>query len=171
MKMTSAPNSTPPYPEGTGNYLLTVVQQSSCAPQTCQFVDSGQPLTTYSNQGENLSANIYMPLIDFWPGAIIIGQALDISSGSFSSLTPLLTAGTLGEATVVSTLPANFVTGQAQTLIPSPVPVPAAALLSGMNTSTSLLPGATILKAFISAFQPSSGFKGRVNLGDQGMAG
>ena len=171
LKITSDPNQAPPYPEGTGNYLLAVVQQSSCSKQTCQFIDSGQVLSRYSNAGENFSVNIYMPLIDFWPGAIIVGQAQDLSSASGAILTPLLTADTLGEGSVVSTMPAAVVTGQAQTLIPTAVPVPAAAVLSGMNTTTSYVPGGTILKAFLSIYQPSSGLKGRLNFGSQGSSG
>lgn len=160
-----------PYPEGTGNYLLTTVQQSACAAHTCQFTDNGQTLTSYSNSGENFYANMYMPELDFWPGAIIMSRAGDESSANGGILTPQLTADILGEGAVVSTLPANIITGQAQTMIPAGG-VPAAAGISAMNTGSTLLPGATLFKAFNSAFVvPSNGFKGRLNLGNQGTTG
>ena len=171
LKMVFDGNSMPPYPEGTGNYLLTTIQQTTCGVQVCQFTDNGQTLSLYSNAGENFTSNIYLPMLDFWPGAIIMSQASDLSTASGSIFSPQLTADILGEGAVVSTLPANLITGQAQTMIPTATPVPSASGISAMNTGATLLPGATILKAFNSSFQPSSGFKGRLNLGDQGRAG
>jgi hypothetical protein len=172
LKMVTNGTTGAPYPEGTGNYLLTIIQQSSCAAQSCQFTDNGQALSSYSNVGEIFSINIYLPLLDFWPGAVIMGQAQDLSSSNYGPiLTPELTADVLGEGAIVSTLPANVITGQAQTLIQTAVAVPAAAGLSGQNTGSTALPGASIFKAFISSYVPSSGFKGRLNFGDQGSPG
>jgi hypothetical protein len=162
---------TTPYPEGTGNYLLMTVQQTSCGPHACQFTDSGQSLSSYTNAGENFYTNMYLPELDFWPGAIIMGQSSDISSANGAIYSPSLTADVLGEGAVVSTYPANIITGQAQTIIPTGVQVPAAAGLSAMNTGASLLPAATILKAFTTVNYQASANKGRLNFGDQGSAG
>jgi hypothetical protein len=171
LKMVWSGTGTPPYPEGTGNYLLTTVQQASCGKQTCQFTDNGQSLTSYSNAGENFNGpNMYLPLLDFWPGSLIMSQSTDTTSAAGSILSPMLTADILSQGTVVNTLPANMIVGQAQTSIPSAVIVPSAGIISAMNTGASILPAATILKAFNSAFALSSGFKGRLNFGDQGMA-
>jgi hypothetical protein len=156
------------FPEGTGNYLLTTVQQASCGPQTCQFTDNGQALSSYLNAGEDFSRNIYLPMLDFWPGAIIMGQAQDISSAFGSVFQQELTADILGATAVVSTLPACIITGQAQTMIPVASAVPAAAGISAIDTGSSIVPGATILKAFNTPYVPSPGLKGRLNLGMQG---
>ena len=169
LKIASTP-SQQPYPEGTGNYWLTSVAQSSCAAHSCQFTDGGQTLSSYTNVGES-NNNIYLPMLDFWPGTIIMGQAGDTSSASYSIFTPNLTAGILGEGDVVSTLPASIITGQAQTMIPTDTPVVAAAGISATNTNGSAFPGATVLKAFNSPDDLYSGYKGRENFGGQGLPG
>jgi len=156
------------FPEGTGNYLLTIVQQSSCGSRTCQFTDNGQALSSYLNAGEDFSRNIYLPLLDFWPGAIVMGQAQDISSAFGSVLEQQLTADVLGATAIVSTLPACIITGQAQTIINVGAAVPAAAGISAIDTGSTSVPGATILKAFNTPYVPAPGLKGRLNLGMQG---
>ena len=169
LKIVSDGNSQP-YPTGTGNYLLTSVSQSSCGAHSCPFTDNGQSLSTYSNVALS-PYNIYLPLLDFWPGAVIMGQKSDRSSSNYSVFTPLLTADVLGEGAVVSTFPASIIVGQAQTMIPTTVPVTSAAGISAMNTNGSPFPGATVLKAFNSPDDLYAGYKGRVNLGPEGLPG
>jgi len=159
-----------PYPYGTGSYLLTSVAQSFCAAHSCQFTDSGQTLSSYTNVGAS-NNNIYLPMLDFWPGTIIMGQAGDTSSASYSIFTPNLTADVLGEGDVVSTLPASIITGQAQTMVPTNTPVVAAAAISATNTNGSVFPGATVLKAFNSPDDSYSGYKGRLNFGPSDQPG
>src|SRR5262249_8702022 len=106
-----------PYPEGTGKYLLTTVQQSSCATLTCSFTDNGEALSSYTNMGEDLTANIYMPRLDFWPGAIVLSSVEDKSSSAYSDLAPPLQADVLGAGAIVSTIPSGAITGTANVLI------------------------------------------------------
>ena len=96
---------------------MTTVQQTSCANLTCQFKDSGAALTAYTNLGENLSTNVYMPRLDFWPGAVVIGPLADTSTASYSISEPPLQADVLGVGSIVSTIPSGSVTGQAHSLI------------------------------------------------------
>jgi hypothetical protein len=160
-----------PYPEGTGNYLLTTVQQSSCATQTCQFTDSGGALSTYSNAGEDLSKNVYMPRLDFWPGAIVISPSGDMSTSSYSDFSPPLQSDVLGAGAIVSTIPSGAVTGAADVLIGTSVTPPAAANLEALHTNgAGGTPGATILKAANGLQTPENGHKGRLNFGHRGQA-
>ncbi len=85
-----------PYPEGTGKYLVTTVQQSSCATLTCTFTDNGEALSSYTNPGEDLTTNFYMPRLDFWPGAIVIGPANDMSTESLLEFRAALTGRRIG---------------------------------------------------------------------------
>ena len=166
-------SGSPPYPEGTGNYLLTTVQQSACTkgdalPGTCEFTDSGAKLSSYTNAAEILDRNVYIPLLDFWPGAIVMGAAQDFSTANFSSIAPPLQADVLGERAIVSTLPAGIITGVAHSLIPTSALPPAAANLEAMNTNAGSIPGATILKSANSISNPVNGLKGRLNFGHHG---
>lgn len=160
-----------PYPEGTGNYLLTTVEQSSCGTLTCQFTDSGSALSAYTNAAENLYGNLYMPRLDFWPGGIVLSPHVDMSTASYSIPVLALQADNLGVGGVVTTQPAWAVTAEANTLFGSPATPPAAANVQALHTSgISQFPGATVLK---SAGQPQaalSGHKGRLNFGYRGLA-
>jgi hypothetical protein len=162
--------STPrPYPEGTGNYLVTTVQQTSCAILTCQFTDAGAALKPYTNIGGELSTNAYMPRLDFWPGAIVIGPSGDMSTASYSDFAPPLQADVLGIGAIVSTIPAGAVTGQAHSLIGTSATPPAAANLEALHTNgAGPVPGATILKAANSLQTAENGLKGRLNFGPHG---
>ena len=162
----------PPYPEGTGKYLLTTVQQGSCATLTCQFIDNGGELSTYTNVAEDLSANFYMPRLDFWPGAFVISPDEDRSTESLSDSSPPLQSDVLGTGAVVSTLPSGMVTGVADVLIGTGATPPAAANLEALHTNAAgVIPGATILKAANGAQTAENGHKGRLNFGHHGHAG
>jgi len=157
-----------PYPEGTGKYLLTTVQQSSCGAATCQFVDNGQSLQPYTTPAENLGTNIYMPRLDFWPGPIVISTASDMSTAAYHDLTPPLQADVLGTGAIVSTIPVAAITGQAHSLVNTGATPPAAANLEALHTNGYDPPGATILKAANGAQTPEDGLKGRLNFGHPG---
>ena len=160
-----------PYPEGTGNYLVTTVQQSSCATLTCQFTDHGGPLSSYTIAGEDLSKNVYMPRLDFWPGAVVISTNEDRSTESFSDFTPPLQADVLGAGAIVSTIPSGEITGAANVLIGTPATPPAAANLEALQTNgAGVIPGATILKAANGGQTAENGHKGRLNFGHHGQA-
>jgi len=160
--------ATRPYPEGTGNYLLTTVQQTSCATLTCQFADNGAALNSYTNVGENLSTNIYMPRLDFWPGAVVISPGADMSTAAYHDFSPPLQADVLGIGAIVSTIPAGAVTGVAHSLIATGATPPAAANLEALITSgAGGTPGATILNA-ANGSQTEDGLKGRLNFGHGG---
>ncbi len=159
-----------PYPEGTGNYLLTTVQQSSCATLTCQFIDSGEKLASYTIAGENLSVNMYMPRLDFWPGAIVISPGEDMSTASYHSFGPPLQADVLGIGAVVSAIPSAALTGVAQTLIVTGATPPAAANLEALSTNgAGPIPGATILNAANGLSTKENSLKGRLNFGYRGL--
>ena len=158
-----------PFPEGTGNYLVTTVQQSSCATLTCQFTDHGGPLSSYTIAGEDLVKNIYMPRLDFWPGAIVISPEQDRSTDSYSDMSPPLQSDVLGTGAIVSTLPSGIVTGVANVLIGTGATPPAAANLEALHTNAAApIPGATILKAANGAQTAENGHKGRLNFGHHG---
>jgi hypothetical protein len=162
--------NTPPFPEGSGDYLVTTVQQSSCATLVCQFTDDGGKLASYTIAGENLSANIYMPRLDFWPGAVVISPGADMSTASYHSFAPPLQADVLGIGAIVSTIASAAVTGQAHSLIMSGAVPPAAANLEAVNTNgAGDIPGATILKAANGLGTRENSLKGRLNFGHHGL--
>jgi hypothetical protein len=158
-----------PFPTGTGNYLAATVQQSSCSTLTCQFTDGGGAPSSYTNVAESLSTNFYMPRLDFWPGAIVISPAGDMSTASYQNFMPPLQADVLGVGAIVSTIPPGAVTGVAHSLVGSGAIPPAAANLEALNTNGAEgTPGATILKAANALQTPESGMKGRLNFGHAG---
>lgn len=163
--------STPvPYPEGKGDYLLTTIQQTSCATLVCQFIDSGGTLTPYAIAGENLATNIYMPRLDFWPGAIVISTGSDMSTAAYHPNSPPLQADVLGIGAVVSTIPSVFITGEALSVIVTGATPPAAANLEALDTNgAGPVPGATILKAASGLATKENGLKGRLNFGHRGL--
>ena len=158
-----------PYPEGAGDYFVTAVQQGSCAAQTCQFTDSGGTLKSYTNAGENLTTNIYMPRLDFWPGAIVISPNQDKSTSSYQDFSAPLESDVLGTGAIVSTIPSGAVTGVANVLIATAATPPAAANLEALQTNgAGDPPAATILKAANGVQSPENGLKGRLNFGHAG---
>lgn len=171
LKMEWDQHSVRPYPEGTGNYLVTTVQQSSCATLTCQFTDHAGPPSAYTIAGEDFTKNIYMPRLDFWPGAFVISPDEDRSTESLSDMSPPLQSDVLGTGAIVSTLPMGAVTGVANVLIGTGATPPAAANLEALHTNAAgAIPGATILKAANGAQTAENGHKGRLNFGHHGQA-
>jgi len=158
-----------PFPEGTGDYLLTTVAQSSCATLTCSFIDDGQALTLYTNLGENFAAHIYMPRLDFWPGGVVISPAEDMSSVQYAISPIPLQADTIGVGGIVTTQPAWAVAAEASTMFGSAATPPAAANVEALHTNgLSSFPGATILNQSNLPQQFQTGHKGRLNFGFAG---
>lgn len=159
-----------PYPQGTGDYLLTTIQQSSCATLTCQFTDHGETLSSYSNSGENLSGSVYMPRLDFWPGGIVLSPAADMSTARYSVPALPLQADVLSVGGIVTTLPAWAVVAETNTVAASSATPPSAAIVEAMHTNgIGPFPGATILKASNLPQHSPSGHKGRLNFGHHGQ--
>lgn len=162
--------SSRPYPEGTGKYLVETVPQSSCSTFACPFTDNGGELSSYTNLAEDLNRNLYMPRLDFWPGAIVISTRDDKSTANLSTFAPPLKADVLGEGAIVSTYPPGVITGEAGVLIATGATPPAAANLVALQTNDTLgIPGATIMKAANGLGTPESGHKGRLNFGHHGQ--
>jgi len=160
-----------PFPEGTGNYLVTTVQQSSCATLTCSFADNGGSLSSYTNVAENLGANVYMPRLDFWPGAIVFSPQEDSSSATYTVPVLPIQADQIGVGSLVTTLPSWAVTSEANTLFGSPATPPAAANVEALHTAgIGPFPGATIMNASNLPQTSPSGYKGRLNFGHRGQA-
>ncbi len=158
-----------PYPVGTGNYLLTTVPQSACAALTCSFTDNGEELSSYSNAGENLKGDVYMPRLDFWPGGIVISPDDDVLSGSYNSPLLALQADVVGAGSIVSTLPAWMVSAEANQMVGSPATPAAAANIEALHTNgLGPFPGATIFKSANLVQNAIPGRKGRLNFGHQG---
>ena len=57
-------------PYGTGNFAVAtnVSRATVCANGVCTFTDSQAALQSYS-----LAVPTYFPLIDFWPGNLVLG--------------------------------------------------------------------------------------------------
>jgi hypothetical protein len=159
------------YPQGTGKVLLTTIPQSSCATLTCSFTDSGQQLSSYTNVGESASANVYMPRLDFWPGAIVLSPNQDVSAASHTVPALMLQADALPLGGIVTTQPAWAVAGEANTVMLSTATPPAAANIEAMHTNgIAQFPGATIMPAVSLPQVAMSGYKGRLNFGEHGVA-
>lgn len=163
-------HSPQPYPEGTGKYLVTTVQQTSCSTLACSFADNGGDPSSFTNPAENLATNFYMPRLDFWPGAIVVSTADDKSTANLSNFAPPLKADVLGAGAIVSTYPPGVITGEAGVLIGTgAIPAAAANLVALQTNATWGIPGATIMKAANGLATPENGHKGRLNFGHHGL--
>ena len=160
-----------PYPQGTGNYLLTTVQQSSCATLTCSFTDHGEGLSSYTNAGESLSDNLYMPRLDFWPGSIVLSPDQDMSTSSYSSPALPLQGDVLPAGGIVATHPSWAVVAEANTIAGSASTPTSAANIEALHADGWRFPGATILKSANLPQQSLNGYKGRLNFGYRGRGG
>lgn len=172
LKMDWDRGSPRPYPQGTGNYLLTTIQQSSCATLTCSFTDEGQALTSYTNLGENFSAHIYMPRLDIWPGAVVLSPAEDMSSEHYGSPTLPLQADVVDVGGIVTTQPAWAIAAVANTMAPSSANPSAAANVEALHSNGfNPFPAATIMNQSNIPQQFQTGHKGRLNFGFAGRPG
>jgi hypothetical protein len=70
-----APREQAPY--GTGNYAVvsSVSRAAACANGVCSFTDTQAPLQSYS-----VATPAYFPLLDFWPGNLVLSADQDSNS-------------------------------------------------------------------------------------------
>lgn len=83
-------------PNGTGNYAVAtgVFRNTACDAGICTFTDTQAPLSSYT-----VARPTYFPLLNFWPGNIILGSASDTSNASASQVSVLASDG-LGDNVV-----------------------------------------------------------------------
>jgi hypothetical protein len=64
-------------PYGTGNYAVVtgVSRSSACTNGVCTFTDTQAALQSYTVPNPT-----YFPMLDFWPGSLVLGSASDSSS-------------------------------------------------------------------------------------------
>lgn len=64
-------------PYGSGNYgvAVGVSRSSACANGVCTFTDTQSPLASYA-----VGTPTYFPLIDYWPGSLVLGTNGDSNS-------------------------------------------------------------------------------------------
>lgn len=159
-----------PYPETAGNYLVATVQQSSCATLTCSFTDSGATPSSYTNPGATPGKAIYMPRLDFWPGAIVWSPGEDVSTANYTIPALPIIAEAVGVGSIVTTQPSTALTAEADTMFGSAATPPAAAGVEALHTAgIAPFPGATILNSANLPQVALSGYKGRLNFGHRGQ--
>jgi len=73
--------ASPQAPYGTGNYaVVTGVLPSACVNGVCTFTDTQAPLLSYT-----VATQTYYPLLDYWPGAMILSSNGDSANASSSA--------------------------------------------------------------------------------------
>ena len=86
----------PAAPYGTGNWAVAagVARSSACSAGVCTFSDTQAPLSSYT-----VALVSYYPLLNFWPGSVILGSSQDSSDILRTSL--LITAAGVADITSV----------------------------------------------------------------------
>ncbi|MGH9528875.1 MAG: hypothetical protein ACRD2S_03045 [Terriglobales bacterium] len=78
LRMTIAGIASQQAPYGTGNYAVaTGVPTSACVNGVCTFTDTQAPLLSYT-----VATQTYYPLLDYWPGAMILSSNADSANAS-----------------------------------------------------------------------------------------
>ena len=77
LRVTTVPGARNQAPFGTGNFAVAtaVSRTSACSNGVCTFTDTQAALQSYVVVIPN-----YFPLLDFWPGTLVLGTASDSSS-------------------------------------------------------------------------------------------
>src|SRR5581483_9921922 len=71
---------TRPFPHDTGNYLVGTVVASACIGQLCIFNDTHAVPSSYTSVSASGLGNWYYPLIDYWPGNVVMSASGDSDS-------------------------------------------------------------------------------------------
>jgi hypothetical protein len=77
LRMAWQENIDKPSPVGTGEWLIGTVDPAACGAARCSFEDThakGQSYTTVNTFG---GVPVYFPVLDFWPGAIVLSSGSD----------------------------------------------------------------------------------------------
>jgi hypothetical protein len=79
LRVSVVPNVLNQAPFGSGNYgvVTSISRSSACANGVCTFTDTQASLQSYT-----VAAPTYFPLLDFWPGALVLGTASDSNTVS-----------------------------------------------------------------------------------------
>ena len=74
LRVTASTSARNQAPFGTGNYAVTtsVTRASACASGVCTFTDTQAALQSYT-----VATPAYYPMLDFWPGALVLGSNSD----------------------------------------------------------------------------------------------
>jgi len=77
LRVTPVPNFREQAPFGAGNYAVVtnVLRSSACSNGVCTFTDTQAALQSYT-----VATPTYFPLLDFWPGNLVLGANQDSSS-------------------------------------------------------------------------------------------
>src|SRR5438445_6735006 len=77
LRVTPVPNFREQAPFGAGNYAVVtnVLRSSACSNGVCTFTDTQAALQSYT-----VAIPSYFPLLDFWPGNLVLGANQDSSS-------------------------------------------------------------------------------------------
>ncbi len=77
LRVTPVAGSREQAPYGSGNYAVEtgVSRASACANSVCTFTDTQAALQSY-----NVAVPAYFPLLDFWPGNLVLGAGADSNS-------------------------------------------------------------------------------------------
>src|SRR5207302_9632233 len=77
LRVTPVPNFREQAPFGAGNYAVVtnVLRSSACSNGVCTFTDTQAALQSYT-----VATPTYFPLLDFWPGNLVLGASQDSSS-------------------------------------------------------------------------------------------
>ncbi len=82
---------------------------------TCSFTDNGGSYRRTRTREKSATTNVYMPRLDFWPGAIVLSPGEDVSSEHYSIPTSCCMPMCWSAGYVVTTQPAWAVAGEANT--------------------------------------------------------
>lgn len=106
LRVTPVNNSREQAPYGTGNYAVaTGVAPSACANSVCTFTDTQAPLSSYT-----VATQTYYPLLDYWPGNIVLGTNGDSSSPTNAAQAWVQSIGSDTVTVLGSAAPAIFST-------------------------------------------------------------
>ncbi|HVO79965.1 MAG TPA: hypothetical protein VMT28_04505 [Terriglobales bacterium] len=90
LRVTPAANSREQAPYGTGNYAVVagVSRAATCTSGVCTFTDTQAALQSYT-----VAVPSYFPLLDFWPGNLVLSSNQDSNSPLSAAIAYLDTAG------------------------------------------------------------------------------